>query len=339
MIFRNLANVDVALAADWPGRGGRGRLAAFSALLALALAGCGGGGGGGPASGPLPAGAAPVANFAFSCADLACRFTSTSTTQVIGDVVAAQRWTFGDSTAEATTPTVDHVFTAAGDYDVSLPVSDAIGTDRQHRQALGDGHRRAGAGRAACQLRRRLRFARLHLRRHQHVRRRQLAAARLWDFGDGVTLAGDSPATHHYATTSGSPATTSTLAVTDAAGKTSTSRHSVTVAPPATTLDCVGGNCVLNLAQAVEGDGDARRAIRAPRATTRSWSPHRSASLSSPIGCSDPIGLPSSVNGGSTFPASTTLAGRRAVRASCRPRPSPSHRRSGSAATSPAAGR
>src|SRR6478672_2543581 len=98
-----------------------------SLLVVGSLAACGGGGGGGGSS-PAAGNQAPTANFAFSCADLVCTFTSNSTDQDVGDAVVSQSWTFGDGTTTAvTTPAPSHTFAAAGGYDVSLTVADRAG--------------------------------------------------------------------------------------------------------------------------------------------------------------------------------------------------------------------
>ena len=73
--------------------------------------------------------------------------------------------------------------------------------------------------------------------------------SRIWDFGDSATLAATNPATHAYTATTLTTFTVK-LTITDTAGKISTSVQSVVVAPPATSLNCVGGNCVLTLTQA-----------------------------------------------------------------------------------------
>ena len=83
-------------------------LRGLAPLLLVALSACGGGGGGGGGSAPAAANRAPTANFAFSCADLACTFTSNSTDQDVGDAIASQSWNFGDGTAAVTTAAPAH---------------------------------------------------------------------------------------------------------------------------------------------------------------------------------------------------------------------------------------
>ena len=90
----------------------------------LGLAACGGGGGD---SSSLPSDTVPTANFAFTCVDLVCNFTSTSTDQDVGDAIASYAWSFGDASAGASSANPAHTFAAAGSYDVSLRVADRFG--------------------------------------------------------------------------------------------------------------------------------------------------------------------------------------------------------------------
>src|SRR6187399_1936143 len=101
-------------------------LRGLAPLLFVALSACGGGGGGG--SSPAAVNRAPTANFAFSCADLVCTFTSNSTDQDVGDAIVSHSWTFGDGTTTSVTdPAPSHTFVAAGAYDVNLMVADRSG--------------------------------------------------------------------------------------------------------------------------------------------------------------------------------------------------------------------
>ena len=70
-------------------------------LPVLASGACGGGGGGGGS--PAQPNRAPTANFAFTCADLVCNLTSTSTDEDVGDSISSYAWTFGDGSTAATT--------------------------------------------------------------------------------------------------------------------------------------------------------------------------------------------------------------------------------------------
>jgi subtilisin len=80
------------------------------------VAGSGGGGGGGGADN-----AAPVASFTYSCTDLACSFTSTSTD--VDGLISTYAWDFGDEgTSTAANPS--HTYAAGGSYKVTLTVTD-----------------------------------------------------------------------------------------------------------------------------------------------------------------------------------------------------------------------
>ena len=129
--------------------------------------------------------------------------------------------------------------------------------------------------------------------------------SRIWDFGDSATLAATNPATHSYAATT-LTTFTAKLTVTDMAGKTSTSVQSVVVAPPATSLNCVGGNCVLNLTQASR--------VSAGLVSHSCSAQGNRVLITAPItqvifadGCVDPVGSVVTINGGATFAANTQL--------------------------------
>ncbi|NNU17582.1 S8 family serine peptidase [Parvularcula sp. ZS-1/3] len=72
---------------------------------------------------PPPANEAPVASFTFSCTELVCDFTNTSTDD---NAVTGQEWNFGDGTI-VTDPNPAHTYAADGTYTVTLIVSDAEG--------------------------------------------------------------------------------------------------------------------------------------------------------------------------------------------------------------------
>ena len=64
----------------------------------------------------------PTAAFTSSCAGLTCRFDSSTSTDIDGNVTR-YAWTFGDGTT-STSASPLHTFTNAGPYDVSLTVTD-----------------------------------------------------------------------------------------------------------------------------------------------------------------------------------------------------------------------
>ncbi|HSM39105.1 MAG TPA: DNRLRE domain-containing protein, partial [Candidatus Limnocylindrales bacterium] len=76
--------------------------------------------GGGP-----PANQDPVASFTYGCTDLACSFDGSASNDPDGSITAYD-WTFGtDGTGSGVT--TNHTFSADGDYDVTLTVTDNLG--------------------------------------------------------------------------------------------------------------------------------------------------------------------------------------------------------------------
>jgi len=275
----------------------------FRALLilpVLALAACGGGGGGG-GSPPQP-NRAPTANFAFACTDLACTLTSTSTDENVGDAIAGYSWNFGDgSTASTASPT--HAFTSAGTYSVSLTVSDLAGLTNAVTRQITVTAPPSGPGPHAnftancisldCTFTDTSTFD-----------AGSVLASRAWDFGDAAT-ATTSPAAHTYAATTLTPFTAK-LTVTDASGKVSTSTRSVVVSPPATSLNCVGGGCVLTLSTAAR--------VTATIVSNSCSATGNEVALTAPLqqtlfadGCTAIVNTTVATNGGNPFAAGTTL--------------------------------
>jgi len=273
------------------------------APLLFVLSACGGGGGGG--SSPAAENRAPTANFAFTCADLVCTFTSNSTDQDVGDAIASQSWTFGDGTAGAVTvPAPSHTFAAAGAYDVTLVVADRSGVS-------GSLVRRVTVTAPATPAAPHANFAvscsSLDCTFTDSTTYDAGSAfqSRLWDFGDGTTLASTNPATHSYTATT-LTTFTAKLTITDMAGKTSTNVQSVIVAPPATSLNCVGGNCVLNLTQPARvSAGLVSHSCSAQGNRVVMTAPVTQVIF--PDGCVDPVGTVVSINGGAVFAANTQL--------------------------------
>ncbi|WP_232293485.1 S8 family serine peptidase [Stigmatella aurantiaca] len=77
--------------------------------------------------------AAPVASFTFSCTNLACGFTDTSTNSS-GNMVS-WNWNFGDGST-STTSNPNHAYTAAGTYNVSLSVKNSAGKTGTKTQVI-----------------------------------------------------------------------------------------------------------------------------------------------------------------------------------------------------------
>lgn len=276
-------------------------LRALLVTAALGLSACGGGGSGSSAAPNAP----PQANFAWACTDLVCTFTSTSTDPDVGDMLTAYSWTFGDATAALTTELVNNTFAAAGSYDVSLTVTDRFGAKDTHLARIRvtapapSGAVPHADFTVSCQS---LDCTFKDKSTYDVGSTRQ---SRVWDFGDGMTLPATSPTTHRYAATTLTTFSVR-LTVTDTAGNISTSTQSLLVAPPASTLNCVGGNCSLQLAQAstvtvtlvshsCRAHGN-RFAITAPVVQTIFAD-----------GCHDLVGSAVMLNGGQRFPANTVL--------------------------------
>ncbi len=75
---------------------------------------------------PAPANVAPVARYTFFCAQLACTFDGSSSSDDVG--VTQYYWTWGDgTTTTSATAATSHAFATAGSRTVSLRVSDAAG--------------------------------------------------------------------------------------------------------------------------------------------------------------------------------------------------------------------
>jgi subtilisin family serine protease len=89
--------------------------------LVYSLAWGGSGGGGDP---PPVDNEPPSASFTYSCTDLSCNFTDTSTDS--DGTVVAWSWSFGDG-ATSTTQHPTHTYPAAGTYNVVLSVTDDDG--------------------------------------------------------------------------------------------------------------------------------------------------------------------------------------------------------------------
>ena len=216
----------------------------LSLLLFVGLVGCGGGGSG-SGSPPVstPKNTAPTANFALSCGDLVCTFTNVSFDGDVGDSITAYTWTFGDGSVATTTKDAQHTFAVAGSYDVTLSVTDgfgATGTKVIKIPVTAPVPPAPHASFTATCLSLDCTFTDTSTYVGSNFQ------SRVWNFGDGPTAPTGSPVTHSYAVATLTTFTVK-LTVTDAAGKTSTSIQSLPVTPPASTVNCIGANCVLKL--------------------------------------------------------------------------------------------
>jgi len=269
-------------------------------LPVLALAACGGGGGGGGAA-PAP-NKAPTANFGFTCTDLACTLTSTSTDENVGDAIGSYAWTFGDgSTAATANPT--HTFTAAGTYNVGLTVSDTAGLTNSVTRQITVTAPASGPGPHA-NFTKTCTSLDCTFTDTSTYDAGSTPATRVWDFGDTAT-ATTSPTTHTYAATTLTTFTTK-LTVTDAGGKSSTSTQSVVVSPPATSLNCVGGGCALTLSTAARVTATiVSNSCSATGNEVALTAPNQQ--ILFPDGCTATTNVPVLTNGGAAFAAGTTL--------------------------------
>jgi PKD repeat protein len=269
-------------------------LRALGVVVALIVSACGGGGG--SSGSPGTPNTAPTANFAFTCSDLLCQFTSTSTDQDVGDSIATYSWSFGDSTAADNRANPSHSYVTGSAFDVTLTVTDRAGASSSTtRRITVNSPANPAAPHAAftatcisldCTFTDTSTFD-----------VGSVFASRIWDFGDTTTLAATSPAAHHY----GAGALTTfpvKLTITDAAGKSSTSVKTIIVAPPPsvgltlTTASKVTATIVSHSCSATGNRVD----ITSPITETVF-----------PDGCINAVGVPVQIQGGTTFAAGTVL--------------------------------
>ena len=274
-------------------------------LLLLALSACGGGGSGGGGADNR----APTANFAFSCADLVCTFTSNSTDQDVGDAVVSFNWAFGDATAASTAPAPVHTFAAAGAYNVNLTVGDRSGATGSIARVVTVTAPAAPAAPHASFTVACVSLDCTFTDTSTYDTPGSAFASRSWDFGDSTAAGTASPVIHSYAATT-LTTFTAKLTVTDTNAKTSTSVQSVVVAPPATSLNCVGNSggttCTLTLTQSSKvSAGLLSHSCAAKGNAFVITAPVNQVIF--PDGCTDLVGSAVAINGGATFAANTQL--------------------------------
>jgi PKD repeat protein len=277
----------------------------WASFLLLALSACGGGGSSGGAENR-----APTANFAFACADLVCTFTSNSTDQDVGDAVVSFNWDFGDATAAATVAAPVHTFAAARAYNVNLTVADRSGATGSIARVVTVTAPPAPAAPHASFT---VSCLSLDCTFNDTTSYDAGSAfqSRSWDFGDSTAPGTTSPVTHSYAATT-LTTFTAKLTVTDTNAKSSTSVQSVVVAPPATSLNCVGSaggsSCTLTLTT-------ASSRVSAGLLSHSCGAQGNRFVITAPIqqvifadGCFDPVGSAVTLtNGGAGFAANTQL--------------------------------
>lgn len=278
----------------------------------LGLFGCGGGGGGGEEliPNPLP-NTAPVANFAYSCTDLNCSFTSTSRDNDVGGSIAAYNWTFGDGTGDVTQSTT-HSYTSSNTYDVTLKVTDNAGATATVIKKVTVIAPTPGLNPTPTVVTSKFTISCLSLDctftdASSSNPPGQIQAWK-WEFGDGAADTVQNPPVHHYNVTTLTTFDVK-LTVTGFDGATSMSTQSIPVAPPASTLNCVGGNCIMSLTQPASvtvtlvssscGAHGDKFVITAP-------APPAPVTILDD-GCYAPVGAPFPLNGGGAFPAGTQI--------------------------------
>ena len=245
----------------------------------------------------------PTADFTSSCTNLACSFTDLS--HDADGVVKTYGWQFGDGNGSAA-KNPNHTFTEAGDFQVTLTVTDDSAGQGTKTKTVTVSVPQNGAPAAnftaSCSA--------LDCTFTDTSTDDGNIVSWAWEFGDGATSADQSP-THHY------DATTRTvypvkLTVTDNDGASATRTTEITVSPAAT-LQCEDGanpgsfaSCDLVL----EADATVTVVL-----TDRSCVAHGNTfQITAPVaetlftdGCYTPDVGPFALNGGAVFTAGTHL--------------------------------
>jgi len=274
-------------------------LTAGLAVAGLAAAGCGNDGG------PDPQNVAPTANFTYTCTDLDCEFIDLSSDSD-GDV-ASVAWSFGDSeTANVRNPA--HSYAAAGNYTVTMTVTDNDGEDANLSRDLTvtdpgtqptNNAPTANFDLACTSL------TCTFTDQSTDPEGNGTLVAWAWEFGDGETATDQNPAAHTYSATALASFTVR-LTVTDDGGLSSSRSLQINVAPPAT-LTCDGVACTLLLSEA----STVTVTLVSRECTAR----NNTFKITQPIeeilvtdGCYTPdVGTTFNLNGGAVFAAGTEL--------------------------------
>jgi PKD repeat protein len=207
----------------------------FTLMTGVALiAACSGDDGNGPSN------TAPTASFTYECTNLSCTFTDQSADE--DGTIASRNWDFGDGST-GTGATATHAYTQAGDYDVTVEVTDDGGlTDTSDPQTV-----TVTAGSAISQASFTVTCTGLTCALDNTSVASGAVTTFEWTFGDGQTSADEEPGSVVYTVTA--PTTfTITLKVTSD-GVLSQATKQVRVSPAAT-LTCNGVDCALVLDQA-----------------------------------------------------------------------------------------
>ena len=227
----------------------RNWLRALLFLPFLGLFACGGGGGGGGGQPPAPPpNTAPTANFAFSCVELVCAFTNTSWDNDVGSSITAYNWTFGDGSPAVSDVDPQYTYGAGATYNVTLTVTDNAGATGTVAKNVTVTAPQAGSDVSAKFV---VTCVSLDCTFVDDSFTTGTIQTWAWDFGDGGTSTVQSPVHSYNVNTLTTFTVKLTVTSSSAPGFTSVSTQSLQVAPPASTLNCVGGGgCVLSLAQA-----------------------------------------------------------------------------------------
>lgn len=271
-------------------------------VLAALTVGCGK-----DSTGPDPVdnNAAPTADFISSCTDLSCSFTDLSSDS--DGQVTAHAWQFG---TEGASPQKNpsHTFSTAGQFNVSLTVTDDQGREGTVTRSVSLTVPPAGAPVADFQV---TCFSLNCTFEDLSTHADGTIVAWAWEFGDGTNSALQNPPVHHYDVTTRT-LIMAELTVTDAEGLSSTKTTEFTVSPPAELLcESAPGtgqfaSCELELL------ADATVTVTLE---SRSCDAHGNTfQITAPLaqtlftdGCYAAVGEPFNLNGGNPFAAGTRL--------------------------------
>jgi PKD repeat protein len=255
-----------------------------------------------------PGNTAPVAQFSSTCTDLSCEFTDLSSDT--DGTVDAYAWTFGDG-GTASTQSPSHAFTAAGDYDVTLTVTDNDGGEKSVTHSVTVSAHENGAPTADFDVT----CSSLDCTFTDNSSDSDGSIASWdWDFGDGSAHGSvQNPPVHTYSA-NGLATIRAKLTVTDNEGKTSTKSTDFTVSPAAT-LQCEdAGNpgqfasCTLKLLENKKVTVTlTSHECTAHGNTFQITAPVEAAATLLDDGCYATVGQPFDLNGGAVFAANTEL--------------------------------
>jgi PKD repeat protein len=255
-----------------------------------------------------PGNTAPVAQFQSSCADLDCTFTDLSSDS--DGQVESYDWQFSDG-GSAGTQNPSHSFAAAGDYDVTLTVTDNDGDETSVTHSVTVSAHVNGAPTADFDVT----CSSLDCTFTDNSSDSDgTVVAWDWDFGDASAHGSvQNPPVHSYDVT-GLATFRARLTVTDNEGKTSTKATDITVSPAAT-LQCEdAGNpdqfasCKLVLVDAKKVTVTlTSHECTAHGNTFQITAPVAAAATLFTDGCYATTGQPFDLNGGAVFEAGTEL--------------------------------